>query len=78
MVANELFGEKLEKERQQIELEKLRTAPPPRPAPEPKPDFQVVPPGLFQPDGQFKGQINGPHSPRIKALIVNPKPQPPK
>lgn len=44
--ANELFGEKLERERQKIELEKLRDAPPPglpvpmlggMPKPEPKP-----------------------------------------
>lgn len=38
--SNELFGEKLERERQKIELEKLREAPaaPPKPpAPEPKP-----------------------------------------
>ena len=31
--ANELFGEKIEQERQKIELEKLRTAPPAPPAP---------------------------------------------
>jgi type II secretory pathway component HofQ len=35
--ANELFAEKLEKERQKIELAKFRAAPPPRPQPEPKP-----------------------------------------
>jgi hypothetical protein len=35
--ANEMFNEKLEKERQKIEVEKLRHAPPPKPEPEPKP-----------------------------------------
>ncbi|MBA4065170.1 MAG: hypothetical protein C0501_15930 [Isosphaera sp.] len=35
--ANEMANEKLEKERQKIELEKFRNAPPVPPAPEPKP-----------------------------------------
>jgi hypothetical protein len=64
--ANELFGEKLEKERQQIELDKLRTAPPPRPAPEPKLDFQVVPPGVFQLNGPGGGIIPLQIKPEVK------------
>ncbi len=36
--ANEMFGEKMERERQMIELEKFRQAPPPKPQPEPKPE----------------------------------------
>jgi hypothetical protein len=70
--ANELFAEKLEKERQQIELDKFRAAPPPRPQPEPKNDFQI-PPGLGF-------QLNGPGYPlKIKPdLRVNGKPNPRK
>jgi len=42
--ANEMFAEKLEKERQKIEVEKFRLAPPPKPQPEPKPEPQPLPP----------------------------------
>ena len=63
--ANELFGEKMEKERQKIELDKFRAAPPPRPQPEPKPGVQ--PGGFFL----LKG-ANGLEIP----LQIKPEPKP--
>jgi hypothetical protein len=64
--ANELFGEKLEKERQQIELDKFRAAPPPKPQPEPK-DGQ--PPGVLLLKGAGGLEI---------PLQIKPEPKPEK
>jgi hypothetical protein len=42
--SNEMFGEKLERERQLIELEKFRQAPLPKPEPKPEPKADPIPP----------------------------------
>jgi type II secretory pathway component GspD/PulD (secretin) len=42
--ANEMFNKKLERERQLIELEKLRQALPPKPEPKPEPKADQIPP----------------------------------